>query len=331
MPLPTVSGGEGGQVWLTVSVRLAHELPWAGAGHEIAWGQGLLAEAAPAPAPAPQRPVTERGRVRLGPGLFDARTGRLLCLDGLATGTPRLGAWRAPTDNDEGTHGVPVAPFWRALGLDRLTERCLSVRADGDAFQVRTRVAPAASDVGLEVTYRWSAAAGTLWLDLQARAVGQWPCPLPRIGLDLALPGDLDAVQWFGRGPGEAYRDVDQGTRVGRFTDTVAGLQVPYLRPQENGHRIGTRWLELRGADGAGLRVSGGGPTFGFTARRWDDHALDAARHPHELVAGERVHLRLDADHHGTGSASCGPGVLPQHQLTPGLHSLRVGLSRLPG
>ena len=331
VPLPAVPAGEGGQVWLTVSVSLAHDLPWAGAGHEVAWGQGLVAEAAPAPAPAGQHPVTEQDRVGLGPGLFDARTGRLLSLDGLETGAPRLGVWRAPTDNDEGTHGVPVAPLWRSLGLDRLTERCLSVRAEGETLRVDTRVAPAARDVGLEVSYLWSAADGTLWLDLEARAVGEWPCPLPRIGLDLALPGDLDVVEWFGSGPGEAYRDVAQGTRVGRFAGTVDGLQVPYLRPQENGHRIGTRWLELRDTDGAGVRVSGAGSGFGFTVRRWSDHALDAARHPHDLVAGERVHLRLDADHHGMGTASCGPGVLPQHQLVPGVHRLEVGLSRLPG
>ncbi|MBE3001278.1 DUF4981 domain-containing protein [Nocardiopsis sp. HNM0947] len=332
--LPQVRGAAVGQVWMTVSVRAARDLPWAEEGHEVAWGQGLLTEAEPGPEPAAHHPVTEGRHVRLGPGVFDARTGRLLEVAGLGAEGVRLGVWRAPTDNDEGTHGFPLAPFWRAVGLDRMVERRRSVEAGHEALQLRTRLAPAARDLGLEVSYRWSAAGSTLWLDLEARAVGEWPCPLPRVGLDLALPGFLDTVEWFGRGPGEAFRDMDQGVRVGRFTDTVAGLQTPYLRPQENGVRLGTRWLELRGADGAGLRIrdgGGAGEGFAFTARRWDDHALDAARHPHELAAEDRLHLRLDADHHGSGSASCGPGVLPEHQLTPGTHRLRVGFSRLPG
>src|SRR5690606_19613585 len=106
-------------------------------------------------------------------------------------------------------------------------------------------------------------------------------------------------------------RDMAQGVRVGRFADTVDGLQTPYLRPQENGNRMGVRWAELRGPDGSGLRIEGG-PEFDLTARRWDDHALEAARHPHQLTGDDRIHLRLDLAHHGLGSASCGPGVLAE-------------------
>ncbi|MBR8743278.1 glycoside hydrolase family 2 TIM barrel-domain containing protein [Nocardiopsis sp. MG754419] len=329
IPLPVTAPGGGGAVWLTVSARLADDLPWAGVGHEVAWGQGCLDTGAPAPDPEPARPVAHGGELRIGPGTFDARTGRLRSVGGLDVGEPRLGVWRAPTDNDEGLHGFSVAPFWRALGLDRLTERRVAVVRADDALEVRTRVAPAARDVGFEVTYRWTATEDTLRLDLSSVAVGEWTCPLPRIGLDLTLPGGLGSVAWFGSGPGEAYRDVDQGVRIGRFTDTVDGLQTPYLRPQENGQRIGTRLLELRDPAGAGLRIRGDG--FGFTARRWSDHELDAARHPHELAAGDRIHLRVDADHHGMGSASCGPGVLPVHRLAAGTHRLTVVLARIHG
>ncbi|GAB3728158.1 glycoside hydrolase family 2 TIM barrel-domain containing protein [Nocardiopsis nanhaiensis] len=321
---PAQGAGPTTETWLTVSAHLAEQTPWAEPGHEVSWGQVLVRDIPTASEGTPSTPMERGSLVRVGAGFFDERTGALRALGGLEVGAPRLDLWRAPTDNDEGLHGMAVAPFWRALGLDRLTERLVSAEVDEDALVVRTRVAPAARDLGMDVEYWWTSSAGVLWLDLTAEATGEWICPLPRLGLGLTVPADLDTVEWFGCGPGEAYRDMGQGVRVGRFTSTVDGLQTPYLRPQENGNRSGVRWAELRRPDGSGLRVEGY-REFDLTARRWSDHALDAARHPHELTPDGRVHLHLDLAHQGLGSASCGPGVLPGHQLLAGEHRLRLG------
>ena len=43
---------------------------------------------------------------------------------------------------------------------------------------------------------------------------------------------------------------------------------------------------------------------------------LDAARHPTDLLPGDRVWIDVDLAQHGLGSASCGPDVLPGHGLT---------------
>ena len=42
---------------------------------------------------------------------------------------------------------------------------------------------------------------------------------------------------------------------------------------------------------------------------------LDQAQHPHELRGSKGVNFRIDDDHHGLGSASCGPDTLEQHKL----------------
>ncbi len=112
-----------------------------------------------------------------------------------------------------------------------------------------------------------------------------------------------------------------------RCTRSIEELQTPYLRPQENGNRTHTRWARFRAAEGTGLRVEGD-PVFDFSARRWSTQELDRARHPHELSPDDRLHLRLDLAHNGIGSASCGPGVLPQYQLEP--RSRRFRLAFLP-
>jgi beta-galactosidase len=89
----------------------------------------------------------------------------------------------------------------------------------------------------------------------------------------------------------------------------VDELQTPYVFPQENGNRADARWLRI-----GGLLVEGE-PVFDFTARRWTSEDLDAARHTTDLKPRDRVYLNLDLAQHGLGTASCGPGVLPQYRL----------------
>src|SRR5262249_19977691 len=132
-----------------------------------------------------------------------------------------------------------------------------------DAFVVRTRVAPAATDVGLFATYRWLSDGDALVLTVAVEPDGDWTVPLPRLGIRLALPAPIRDVEWYGAGPGESYVDGARAARIGRFTRTVDALQTPYAFPQENGNRRLVRWAELRGPDG-GVRIEGA-PTFELT------------------------------------------------------------------
>jgi beta-galactosidase len=145
----------------------------------------------------------------------------------------------------------------------------------------------------------------------------------------MAVPATLDQVEWFGRGPGEAYADTGRAARVGRFAASVAQLQTPYLRPQENGNRREVRWAVLGGSDRAALRLEGE-PTFDLTVRPWTSEQLDQATHPTDLVPGGRIWVNLDLAQQGIGSASCGPGVLPAYRLDPAPATLTVRLL-LPG
>ncbi|HKN98099.1 MAG TPA: beta-galactosidase, partial [Pseudonocardiaceae bacterium] len=298
--------------------------PWADAGHEIAWGQAPLVEPPARVVPATAR--TSDGGRRLGPGEFD-ECGRLVALAGIAVTGPRLDLWRAPTDNDEGYHGAgeTVAQEWRRVGLHRLRHRVVSLADDGSALTVTTRVAPAATDVAFLAVYRWTSDGERLRLDLDVRQDGGWLSVLPRVGVRLAIPPDLDRVTWFGTGPGESYPDSRRAARIGRYSMGVDEWQTPYVFPQENGNRSDVRWAAFTGA-GRWLRVEGD-PTVHLTARRWTSEDLAAAKHTHELVAGDRIWLNVDAALQGLGSASCGPGVLPEYRLVPEPVTLRLVLS----
>uniref|UniRef100_UPI0005A6A54C beta-galactosidase small subunit family protein n=1 Tax=Streptacidiphilus carbonis TaxID=105422 RepID=UPI0005A6A54C len=313
-----------GESWLTVRAVLAEDQSWAEAGHEVAWGQLAVTgrtpagpDSAPDSAPAPARPRRSGSAVALGPGRFDPASGLLLRLGELPVDGPRLDVWRAPTDNDRGGQELAVARAWLAAGLDRMRHRTVSAELEDGAYVVRTRVAPAATDIALLATYRWSGDEESLRLDLSVGTEGDWDSlTLPRLGLRMAVPAEFDQVTWFGLGPGESYRDSRQAVRVGRFAVDVDALQTPYVMPQENGNRSDARWATFTDASGHGLRVQGR-PGFDFTARRWTTEDLDAARHTSDLKPRDRIYLTLDLAHQGIGSGSCGPAALPQHRLAP--------------
>ncbi|WP_214316733.1 glycoside hydrolase family 2 TIM barrel-domain containing protein [Nonomuraea sediminis] len=325
----SADGPAGGETWLTVRAVLAADEPWAAAGHEVGWGQVRLSRSDASPVTAPAsggssaRAEAREGEIVLGGGVFDGRSGRLTRLFGLDVDGPRLELWRAATDNDR---SAGLEWRWHLLGLHRLTHRTDAVEQVGEELVVRTRVAAAATDRGMRVVYRWSAADGGLDLTADITPEGDWNDPIARLGLTLALPSTITEVTWFGRGPGESYPDTGAATRVGRWTSTVDDLQTPYVYPQENGHRSDVRWATLTGP-GGGLRVSG---LFGLTARRWTTAQLRAARHRPDLVPGDHVHINLDLAHHGIGTASCGPATLPQYELRAAPATLHLRFTASP-
>ena len=54
---------------------------------------------------------------------------------------------------------------------------------------------------------------------------------------------------------------------------------------------------------------------FDFAVSKHTAADLDQAQHPHELKGSKGVIFRIDDEHHGLGSASCGPDTLERYQL----------------
>lgn len=86
---------------------------------------------------------------------------------------------------------------------------------------------------------------------------------------------------------------------------TAAGSRTPEpLSPLENWEMV------HRTVQGSAKR-----PGFDFAISKYTAYDLDQAQHPHELKGSKGVNFRIDDDHHGLGSASCGPDTLEEHQL----------------
>ncbi|MDX6261884.1 MAG: beta-galactosidase, partial [Kribbellaceae bacterium] len=231
----------------------------------------------------------------------------------------RLEVWRAPIDNDV----IPgVSDAWKEAGLHRVQHRVVSAGLVDGAWEVVTRTAPPALQWGLVATWRWTHLQdGAVVLDLSVEPDGQYPATLPRLGITFELP-KVSQVEWFGTGPSEAYVDTRAAAAVGKYSATVAQLQTPYIRPQENGHHIDTRWAQLDS-----LRVEAAPDLFGLTVRDWTTADLANAKHAPDLVAGDTTHVTLDLAQAGIGSNSCGPALPDRYTLHTAPASLSVKFS----
>ena len=314
---------------LTVSAVLSRDTAWAGAGHEIAWGQDSTnLPAAPTP-DATANVTVEDAVLRLGPAVFDRATGSLIRLGGTAVEGMRLLLWRAPTDNDLGAEWGspdprPVATQWLDAGLNRMHARLLGISSrpvagGGEELVVRTRVAPAGKQYGVLAEYVWSSDGASVTLRTRVTPDGEWtnagwPVPWARIGVEVVVGSGTQSVEWFGQGPHHSYPDTGQGTKQGWHRLPLEDMDVEYVRPQESGARSGVYQAALE-LDGGRLTVSG--EPFALTVRPYSLEVLEAASHQPDLVPDGRSYVYLDHAVHGVGTAACGPGVLEGYRLEP--------------
>mmetsp|Transcript_150899 Transcript_150899/g.484956 ORF Transcript_150899/g.484956 Transcript_150899/m.484956 type:complete len:1278 (+) Transcript_150899:286-4119(+) len=162
--------------------------------------------------------------------------------------------------------------------------------------------------------------------------------PPARIGFRGTLKGGFENVEWFGRGPHESYCDRFASARVGCFEGTILEQTFKYVRPQENGNKMDTRWMALkRGSPSSGcagllIAASGSSATAGGLSMQCHRYALDdfdgpedklkqRFKHSGELESRAETDFCVDAAQMGVGGIdSWGNKPLPQHMLAADRH-----------
>ncbi|AEJ43058.1 glycoside hydrolase family 2 TIM barrel-domain containing protein [Alicyclobacillus acidocaldarius] len=256
---------------------------------------------------------------------FDVHRGKIALLgyrgSAIITSPLSMSFWRAPTDNDDPPNRdmFSVANVWRDYGVNRLLESVLNVQLQKSDDIVRvsvvSRVAPAGLSWGMVLRYEYVFThGGFIMIRVSGMPEGAYPPTLPRIGLSTTTHLDFVHVNWFGRGPGESYRDSKESQLIGRYRASADDLYTPYVHPQENGNRADVFWVSITNKYTEGLLITSP-RTLNFQVSRFSVEDVERARHPYELEARPWRYLRVDFSHHGLGSASCGPGPLPEYQL----------------
>ena len=139
---------------------------------------------------------------------------------------------------------------------------------------------------------------------------------LPRFGLELCLPDSFDHVKYYGFGPGQNDRDMRESAKLGIWESDIDGLQVPYIKPQENGARMDTRWLHLSGDQHTLQICAVGEHRFMFSASHNTVEEVEAVRSYPQLAPRAETVLYLDYAQNGVGSAACGPTLPPEHSFS---------------
>ncbi len=138
---------------------------------------------------------------------------------------------------------------------------------------------------------------------------------LPRFGVNVKLDKALQNVEYYGLGELENLPDFKAQSIMGIYSSTVDGLNVDYIRPQDNGNHGECRYLKLSDGEGRGLTVSAVGKPFSFSAHNYSNETLERARHIEDIKKEDFVSLNIDGFMRGTGSNSCGPNTLKQYRV----------------
>ncbi len=235
---------------------------------------------------------------------------------------PRLNIWRAATDNDgiklQDGQEWKALPRWLTLGLNKAIQRVKSItiiHEDSPVVEVVHQISGRENWQDLEHIHRYQfLPSGELVVENRI-TLGEGVRDIPRIGVNLVLDPGLAQLEWYGRGPWENYADRKASALVGRFQSTVADQYVPYIMPQEHGHKTDVRWLTLTETTGHGLKIIGE-PLIEFSASHFEANDLFNAHHTCDLQPRAEVILNLDLAQRGLGTASCGPDTLEQYCLS---------------
>ncbi|MEA3462937.1 MAG: beta-galactosidase small subunit, partial [Bacteroidota bacterium] len=216
--------------------------------------------------------------------------------------------------------GKETANGWRSIGLDQLVQDVDLLWSESDSHSAHIHVEASLHAMnyttGFKVYYDYRIGGdGVMEITVRTSARGNMTKWIPRVGLQMELPGEFQQMEWFGRGPFENYPDRKTGAKTGIYRTTVEEDYVPYIIPQDYGNRCDVRWFMLSDKEGRGLQVNSG-ELFNFSAQKYSTANLDRAHYPFQLEDEDVVTLNLD--HRVSGVGGTANSVLNPYRVAPG-------------
>ena len=236
-----------------------------------------------------------------------------------------INIWRAPTDNDK-----KIKLEWMDAQYDRSTSRSYQTEYQivGNEVKIHSVMSVQAVSVQrfMDIDATWTISEqGAITVCMDVVRDMQFP-ELPRFGLRLFLPKEMQQVRYCGIGPEESYCDKRIAGSYGVYSAAVSDLHEDYIRPQENGSHCDCDYVALTG-DSMTFTAVGAKP-IAFNASVYTQEELTAKNHNYELVPCGSTVLCLDYAQAGIGSQSCGPKLMEQYQLDE--ETFRFELKMIP-
>lgn len=340
-PAPFAVPEEPGEYAVTVSFLLKKDELWAEAGHEVAFGQAVIAKVEEAVQGKAKPFIVIRGNDNIGVRgesfdvLFSEPAGATSAFGmvsyryagkELIEAIPKPNFWRAPTDNDTGNNMAGRQGQWKLASLYSICRKPAGrLNASGEDFE--NPVVREEKD-HVSVTYLYdlqTTPAAVCRLQYQVYGDGSIRTTLtydpveglpdmPEFGVLFKLNADYDRLEWYGNGPEETYADRDQGAKLGIYRNKVADNMAAYLVPQECGNKTKVRWAKVTDRRGRGMLFTG--EDLNFSALPYTPHEIENAKHAYELPPVHYTVVRVAGGQLGVGGDdSWGAPVHPEYHL----------------
>ncbi len=345
VPLGSCDGA--GEYLLNVDYKLKNAEPLMEAGQTVAYQQMMVKEGVRRQETGVRRQESGGGRL---PSLkvkdgkrdslmtissdavaiqFDKRTGYMVTytVDGQQLlgdgGVLRPNFWRAMTDNELGGQFHQTSKVWRNPVLNLTTLQVEKVKKPQPGVEVTARYDMPDVKAQLTLTYQISGD-GTVKVveEMKTDTASKQPW-MPRFGMVMQLPYDMDRSEYYGRGPIENYGDRKLSQRIGIYSQTADEQFYPYIRPQETGTKTDIRWWNQTTVAGKGMHIVAAEP-FSASALHYAIEDLDepngqkTQRHSPQVPKSKYTNLCIDGAHAGVGGVNSWSAwglALPSYQV----------------
>lgn len=208
--------------------------------------------------------------------------------------------WRALLNNDKGWKvGISMGK-WENAGLNAVVKSMQLKQNNKGRMMVNCDIFFPETNAQATVTYTINGS-GKIEMSFVMNIPAGVP-NMPRIGIQFQISGDMQNVEWYGRGPQENYLDRKTGSPVGIYKSTVDKWVVPYINPQENGNRCDVRRLKLASDKGIGMlfQAPASNP-LSVSAWPYTQEDLTQSRHYFELPHRNTITVNIDHIQMGVG------------------------------
>lgn len=210
--------------------------------------------------------------------------------------------WRAPTDNDLGNGAYKKLSVWKNASREAWNTEKSVVEAEMEGSNAVVSVQyilASGNTVSVEYTVFPT---GAIHTALSFERAAEGTPVLPRLGMRFRLPSAMSSFSYFGRGPQENYCDRSSGTFIGLYESNAADEDFFYVRPQETGHHIDTRWITIGEKSTGRLMISADNlMEFNILRNSIEDYDLGKQTHVSDLTDRDFVEVCLDYRQMGVG------------------------------
>ncbi len=227
----------------------------------------------------------------------------------IITNGPAPNFTRAKNDND-----IKTSFGWDGIKATAANSFTIKASADKKSITVSTDLALSSSAGSETIVYTiYGSGEITVTSKLSpAEKMGE----MLRFGSIITLPGDYEAITFFGNGPEDSYIDRMYGAHTGLYTTTVRDSFYPYPRPQDTGNKTGVRYFSLTSDKKATGILIVAENQVEASALHISQTQLKNAKYIYQIRYNETsTYLNVDYGSRGTGGASCGPDTLSQYRL----------------